>query len=169
MDALTGNHDERLAKKTGGQVTLPMLLKGEPVDFSYYSYLYIHSPARDEFSYLCHQYAYSKTPVRLAQDIWAVETAPDGSRRKMHIIVTHTHIEQTGWSPDGEWRCISMGCARDPKRTKYARLRATKFPRWIQSFVMIKNGYHHSLTAKGVDWPDFLGPDLYAALEGEST
>jgi hypothetical protein len=104
--------------------------------------------------------------VRLAQFVWEVETAPDGSRSKMHVIVTHTHIEQTGWSVDGEWRCISMGCMRDPKRTKYARLRATKFPKWIQSFVMFKNGFHHSLTAKGTDWQDFLGPELYAIFEG---
>ncbi len=126
--AITGNHDERLAKKTGGQVTIQDMLEEEPINFSMYSYMYIHSPIKNEYTYLCHQYNYSKTPVKLAQNIWEVETAPDGSRSKCHVIVTHTHIEQTGWSPDGEWRCISLGCARDPKRTKYARLRATKFP-----------------------------------------
>jgi hypothetical protein len=31
--AITGNHDERLAKKTGGQVTIQMMLEGEPVNF----------------------------------------------------------------------------------------------------------------------------------------
>ena len=125
--AITGNHDERLARKTGGHVTIQMMLEGEPVNYSYYSYLYLYSPTKKEYTYLAHQYNYSKTPVRLAQFVWEVETAPDGSKSKMHVIVTHTHIEQTGWSVDGEWRCISMGCARDPKRTKYMRLRATKF------------------------------------------
>ena len=67
--AITGNHDERVAKKTGGQVTIQMLLKGEPVNFSYYSYLYLHSPSKDEYTMLAHQYIYSKTPVKLAQDI----------------------------------------------------------------------------------------------------
>lgn len=158
---ITGNHDERVARKTGGQITLPMLLGDTPVDYSMYSYMYIHMPSKDEWVYVCHQYHYSKTPVRLAQDIWAVETAPDGSKRKMHVVITHTHIEQTGWSPDGEWRCISMGCARDPKKTKYARARATKFPKWNQGFVMIKDGYFHPLTIKGTDWKAFLGEELY--------
>jgi len=140
---ICGNHDERLAKKTGGEVTIQMMLEGEPVNASMYSYMYIHSPAKDEYTFLCHQYSYSKTPVKLAQDIWAVETAPDGSRRKMNIVVTHTHIEQTGWSPDGEWRCISMGCARDPKKTKYARLRATKFPKALncRNRIPSQNGF----------------------------
>jgi hypothetical protein len=96
--AITGNHDERLARKTGGQIRIDMMLEGEPVKWSNYSYLYIHSPARNEWTYLCHQYNYSKIPVRLAQDVWAVETAPDGSRRKMNVVITHTHLEQTGWS-----------------------------------------------------------------------
>jgi hypothetical protein len=163
--AITGNHDERLARKTGGQVRIDMMLRGEPVTWSNYSYLYLHSPSRDEWTYLCHQYNYSKIPVRLAQDIWAVETAPDGSRRKMNVVITHTHLEQTGWSPDGEWRCISMGCGRDPKRTKYARQRATKYPKWNQSFLMIKGGYFYPLTVKGTDWQEFLGPELYDVLQ----
>jgi hypothetical protein len=32
--AITGNHDERLAKKTGGQVTIQMMMEGKPVNFS---------------------------------------------------------------------------------------------------------------------------------------
>jgi hypothetical protein len=72
---------------------------------------------------------------------------------------------QTGWSPDGEWRCISMGCGRDPKRTKYARQRATKYPKWNQSFLMIRGGYFYPLTVKGTDWQEFLGPELYDVLQ----
>jgi predicted phosphodiesterase len=111
--AIQGNHDERVARKTGGQITLKLLLEGEPVDYSMYGYLYLHFP-NGEYTYIAHQYAYSKTPVRLAQQIWEVESAPDGSKAKMHIVVTHTHIQQEGWSPDANWRCISLGCMRDP-------------------------------------------------------
>jgi hypothetical protein len=35
IDLITGNHDERPAKKTGGQITMPMMLEGEPVNFSH--------------------------------------------------------------------------------------------------------------------------------------
>ncbi len=79
------------------KITLQDLLEDEPCTFSYYNYMYIHSPSKDEYTMLCHQYRYRKVPVTLAQDIWANEVAPDGSRSKMHIIITHTHIEQTGW------------------------------------------------------------------------
>jgi hypothetical protein len=82
----------------------------------------------------------------------------------MHVVVTHTHIAQEGFSPDGEWRCISMGCGRDPKRTKYARQRATKFPKWNQGFLMIKGGYFYPMTVKGTDWQEFLRADLCLAL-----
>jgi predicted phosphodiesterase len=128
IDLITGNHDERPAKATQGQIQLHQFFKDLPVTFSQYSYMYLHFPSTDEYAYICHQYNYSKQSVNLAQQIWTVESAPDGSKRKMHVVIGHTHVEQTGWSADGEWRCLSMGCMRDPKRTKYARLRATKFP-----------------------------------------
>jgi hypothetical protein len=47
--------------------------------------------------------------VSLAQQIWAVESAPDGSKDKMHIVIGHTHVEQAGWSPDNNYRCIGLG------------------------------------------------------------
>jgi hypothetical protein len=163
--AITGNHDLRLAKKTGGQVTLAMLLEGTEMPLSEYSYMYLHFPSTGEYAYICHQFNYSKTSVKLAQDIWAVECAPDGSKSKMHVVVTHTHVAQDGFSPDGEWRCIGLGCIRDPRRTQYARERATKYPKWNQGFLMIKGGYFYPLTVKGTDWNEFLGPELYDVLQ----
>jgi hypothetical protein len=47
--------------------------------------------------------------VSLAQQIWTVESAPDGSKRKMHVVIGHTHVEQMGWSPDNNYRCIGLG------------------------------------------------------------
>lgn len=161
---IMGNHDDRVGRKTGGEVTIDMLLDDTPVQFSEYSYMYMHFPRNGEWTYICHQYNYSKTPVKLAQDIWSVESAPDGSKSKMHIVTTHTHIAQDGFSPDGNWRCVSLGCARDPRRTKYARERATKFPKWNQGLLMIRDGYFWPLTRHGTDWQAFLGDDFYAML-----
>jgi hypothetical protein len=161
---ITGNHDERIARVTKGEVTLEWLLEGEPVDYSPYGYMYLRH-SNGDYTYICHQYNYSKTPVKLAQDIWAVEAAPDGSKAKMNVVVTHTHLAQDGWSPDGNWRCISLGCMRDPQRTKYMKMKATKFPKWTPGFLMVKDGYFYPLTKKGTDWKALLGGEFYAILD----
>jgi hypothetical protein len=124
-----GNHDMRLAKKTGGEVTIDMLLDDTGLQLGQYSYLYIFNPVLQEWTYVCHQFNYSKTSVKLAQDVWTVVTAPDGydnrtgeripdydplvhgwNKQKCHVIVTHTHVAQAGFSPDDSWNCIGMGC-----------------------------------------------------------
>lgn len=180
---IMGNHDLRIDKKTGGQVTLEMLLDDTDMKFSRYSYMYIWIPRLREWVYVCHQFNYSKTSVRLAQDVWAVVTAPDGydnetgeripgydewrhgkNKQKCHVLVTHTHVAQDGFSPDGNWRTIGMGCMRDARRTKYKRARATKFPEWNPGFVMLRDGHFHVLTKHGTDWPMLLGDDYYAIL-----
>lgn len=117
-----GNHDLRIDKKTGGQVTLEMLLDDTEMQFSRYSYMYVWMPKAQEWVYVCHQFNYSKTSVKLAQDVWQVVSAPDGysnatgeripeydewrhgkNKQKCHVIVTHTHVAQDGFSPDGNW------------------------------------------------------------------
>jgi len=141
-----GNHDLRIDKKTGGQVTLEMLLDDTDMQFSRYSYMYIWMPRLQEWVYVAHQFNYSKTSVKLAQDVWNVVSAPDGydnstgeriegydewqhgkNKQKCHVIVTHTHVAQAGFSPDGNWQTIGMGCMRDDKRTKYKRAKAVSF------------------------------------------
>ena len=168
------------------QRTLEMLLDDTDMQFSRYSYMYIWMPKLQEWVYVCHQFNYSRTSVKLAQDVWNVVSAPDGydnatgerivgydewqhgkNKQKCHVIVTHTHVAQDGFSPDGNWRTIGMGCMRDDKRTKYKRARATKFPEWNQGFVVLRNGYFSALTKHGTDWADLLGPELYGLLQGD--
>jgi len=182
-----GNHDLRIDKKTGGQVTLEMLLDDTDMNFSRYSYMYVWMPSKQEWVYVCHQFNYSRTSVRLAQDVWNVVSAPDGydnatgerivgydelvdgrNKQKCHVIVTHTHVAQDGFSPDGNWRTIGMGCMRDDRRTKYKRARATKFPEWNQGFVVLRNGYFRALTKTGTDWLDLLGDEFYTILMEKS-
>jgi len=178
MNAILGNHDMRVAKATRGQITIDMLIENTGVQLGQYSYLYLFRPAKREWTYVAHQFNYSKTPVRLAQQVWEVVTAPDGydnetgeripdynpvvhgpNRQKCNIIVTHTHIAQDGFSPDGNWRCIGMGCMRDQRRTKYTQARATKFPRWNNAFVLMRNGYFTPLTMHHTDWREVLGEE----------
>jgi len=78
MDAIVGNHDLRIAKATQGQITIDMLIEDTGVQLGQYSYLYLWNPTTQEWTYVCHQFNYSKTSVKLAQDVWTVVTAPDG-------------------------------------------------------------------------------------------
>lgn len=75
---IMGNHDMRIDKKTGGQVTLEMLLDDTEMQFSRYSYMYLWMPKVREWVYVCHQFNYSRTSVKLAQQVWNVVSAPDG-------------------------------------------------------------------------------------------
>lgn len=165
IDHITGNHDDRPAKATQGQIQLSQFFKDLPVEFSEYSYCYLKFPSTGEFTYIAHQYKYSKNSVGLAQQIWTVESAPDGSKRKMHIVIGHTHQEQLGWSPDGNYRCVGLGCMRDPQRTAYARRRATTFHKWNQGFLLIRNGYFYPMSKTGTNWAELLGPELYPLLD----
>jgi len=78
IDAILGNHDMRLAKKTAGEVTLDDLIAHTGVQLGQYSYMYVWNPTTKEWTYVCHQFNYSKTSVKLAQDVWTVVTAPAG-------------------------------------------------------------------------------------------
>ena len=148
--------------------------------------MYIWNPRTKEWTYVCHQFNYSKTSVRLAQQVWEVVSAPDEydsdtgeripdydpiehgwNKDKCHVIVTHTHVAQAGFSPDDNWNCIGMGCMRDVRRTKYVKARATKFPKWNNAFLVMRKGYFTPMTMKFTDWEDVLGPEYYAMLMGE--
>jgi 6-pyruvoyl-tetrahydropterin synthase len=174
--AIEGNHDMRLARKTGGEVTIDDLLEDVNLELGHYSYMYVFNPELKEWTFVCHQFNYSKTSVKLAQDIWAVTTAPDGydnttgsripdydplvhgwNTQKCHVVITHTHVAQEGVSPDDSWACIGMGCMRDQRRTKYTQARATKFPKWNNAFVMMKNGKFTTMSMKRTDWRSALG------------
>lgn len=166
--------------------TIDDLITGTGLQLGQYSYLYLYNPRTQEWTYVCHQFNYSKTSVRLAQDIWSVVTAPDGwdnatgeripgynpdvhgwNKQKCHVVITHTHVAQAGSSPDDNWQCIGMGCMRDQRRTKYTQARATKFPRWSNAFVLLRNGYMTPYHRKFTDWRTLLGDDLYQMLMSE--
>lgn len=176
---LEGNHDDRINRVTGGEVWFGMLLnqarihaeriiadnpdrQGAAVHFSRYAYMYVRT--RRGPMYICHQHNYSKTPVKLAQDIYGVINGPDYDIRdpnsvgeKCHILVTHTHIIQSGFSPDGSREMYGIGCCRDPLKTRYKSTKATKFPEWNQGIFYAKGGYFYNLPRRSTNWLDVLG------------
>ncbi len=70
---------------------------------------------------------------------------------KCHVVIGHTHLQQEGWSEDGMYRCVALGCMRDPVKTAYIRRGVSKHPKWNQGFGMWKHGYYYSFSRLGTD------------------
>lgn len=155
----TGNHDARLAKKTGGEVWLGMFLVDLPVKITRYDYLWLKT--RRGYWHISHPKQYSSNSVGLGQRIYRKLVAPDGS--KPHIVIAHTHQSQTGESEDGQRDIVASGCMRDPQRTKYIQQHTTTHHQWAQGLVMVKNGYLYNI-GRDDDLEFWLGEDLYKAF-----
>ena len=145
---VTGNHDARIAKATGGEVTLDMLLHGSPAQFSRYNYMYMKTSRG--WVYICHPVKnYSiHAASKLGNDLWATHVAPDKS--KCHIVLGHTHLAQTAWSPDGQQEIVSTGCMR--YRAEYKDTGANTYRAWQRGFLVIRDGYFYPYTEFGTDW-----------------
>lgn len=168
---IEGNHDDRVNRATGGEVWFGMLLKeaesiaktvNAKVMFSHYEYCYAETWRG--MVYIAHPSNYSQTPVKLGQEMYATENGPywdprvHGSRRdSCHVVIAHTHIQQSGWSKDYAREIHSTGTMRDPVRTKYMRKKANKFPQWNQGFLMCKNGWFTQLGRNNTNWVHLLG------------
>lgn len=113
------------------------------------------------YVYVCHPENFSKTPVKLGQELWTSHIAPDGS--KPHVVLGHTHHMQKGYSPDAMQEIVSLGCMRDPKKTKYKQRSANKHYEWNRGFLMIKNGHFYPFNMdvnfgiEYTDWKFWLG------------
>jgi len=155
----SGNHDERIARATKGQVWLGMFLVDLPVKLTRYAYLWLKTSRG--YVYVCHPSNYSANSAALGQKLYNVTLAPDGS--KPHIILAHTHQMQTAKSPDGLRDIVASGCMRDPQRTKYVQQHTTTHHKWAQGLVMVKNGYLYNI-GRDSDLEFWLGEDLHKAL-----
>lgn len=153
IDLIEGNHDDRVARATKGDISLNLLLDSSVANYSRYGYLYINTHRGP--IYICHPRQFSANSVALGQKLYNVTTTPDG--KKCHIILGHTHQPQSGRSPDGLREIYALGCIRDPLKTKYINKNPNTHHKWGQGFMMIRNGYFHPLTLLGTDWEFLLG------------
>lgn len=155
---VSGNHDQRINKVSGGEVHLGMLLKTTPTIFSRYAYMYLKTSRG--WVYICHPTNFSENAAAgLGKKLWANTTSPDGS--KCHIVLGHTHQDQHAWSPDSKQEIHSSGCMR--QQAAYADLAATTYSKWQRSFLVLDQGYFYHMTEYGTDWKKELG-DLYGQL-----
>ena len=162
---LEGNHDDRIARKTAGEVYLGMLIPGDVAQYTRYSYVYIQTSKRGLIKCV-HPDNFSKTPIKLGQEYYATEVGPTFDRedpfntvKKCHFVISHTHIDQSGWSPDSVYEVHAIGTCRDPQKTAYKNKGQGRHHQWSPSFLMIKNGYFHHKHLWGTDWEQELqGP-----------
>jgi hypothetical protein len=153
---IEGNHDDRVARATQGQVHFGMLLNGTTkVVYSRYSYLHLNTSRG--LVWIVHPSNFSGDPITLGQKLYS-NHSPKG-----HWIVAHCHRRQDGWSPDGEYEIHALGTGRDPERTKYKATKINTHKAWDTSFLMIKGGYHYPLDLKSTNWCEVLG-SLYTVF-----
>ena len=163
---IEGNHDDRVARKTGGEIDLGMFIDHIPsVTYSRYPYLYVRR-SNGELVKIIHPGNYSQDPAKLAQDFYNIEAGPyfDPMRRretfqKADIVVAHCHRGQTSMSPDGAHQCIALGTLRDPTRTRYkTKAQAKKNKQWDASFATLEDGWLKHYPIAATHWARDLGP-----------
>lgn len=158
---VTGNHDNRIARLTGGEVHLDMLLRDTPCTFSRYSYMFMKTnPAgpRTPWIKICHPKPFSENAASgLGTKLWANTVSPEGT--KCHIVLGHTHLAQTAWSPDGQQEIASTGCMRH--RAQYKDTNTTAYRQWQRGFLMVRGGYFHPYTEFGTNWQQEIGHELW--------
>jgi predicted phosphodiesterase len=149
---VSGNHDNRIARKTGGEVWLEMFLRDTPTKFSRYAYMYLKNSRG--WTKIIHPENYSiNAASKLGVELWANSISPEGT--KCHIVIGHTHLAQTAWSPDSQQEIVSTGCIR--RRAQYKDTRATNNREWQRGFLVIQNGYFYPMTECGTDWQKEIG------------
>ncbi len=157
IDFIEGNHDDRIARATKGEVFLGMLLKHERITYSRYEYMYMVTSNRGIIK-ICHPENFSSNPVSLGKQLYNKETGPYPSKpAKCHIVLAHTHILESGWTVDAAYEVHALGTCRDSLRTRYKQKSANKHNQWIPGFLMIKNGFFRNFSQYGTDWQDVLG------------
>jgi hypothetical protein len=91
-----------------------------------------------------------------------VAGGPRIATNSKRTAIRKTAQQQEAWSEDGNFRCIALGCMRDPRKTHYQRHASNKYPEWKSGFAVWMDGEYVSVSKYGTNWEALLGPELYA-------
>ena len=161
---IEGNHDDRIARATKGELYLGAILKNNSrVYYSRYAYLYLRTSARGLIK-VVHPSNFSQDPVTLGEKLYNVEQGPNynpynpiGTFEKSHIVLAHCHRKQTGKSPDGVYEIHALGTGRDEQATQYKSKSATKHYQWDHAFLAVKDGFFYPYDVATTNWRAELG------------
>ena len=127
-----GNHERRLAKALGGELSIGDFFNNLPgVEYSEYSYSYLESGNRKPIL-VAHQDNYSRNPLTVARTLASIE--------QCCVICGHTHFLSQGFDISGKNWIVDGGSARDPQRTFYKVSRKNLYPSWNLGFCFVIDG-----------------------------
>lgn len=138
-----GNHDDKISRKTIGEIHLGMFLIDTKAEYSHYHYLWLKTSRG--YAYISHTRNYNRNSAVLGKQLYNRSVAPDGNKPKF-VILGHTHQSQSGYSDDGLAEIYGLGCMRDKDLTKYASQASTTFPVWNNSLLMILDGHCYPIS-----------------------
>lgn len=155
IDCCSGNHDQRIAKATGGQVHLGMLFErfGCRVSFSRYRKLYIKTHRGYVACY--HQANFSDNGLNVGRKMYEKE-----NWQRSHpyaVVITHIHHWTCGKSKDDLCEIYSLGASRDPELTQYINETPTTHAQWSQSMLVMQDGFFENLERYSTNWRRVLG------------
>lgn len=158
ITVISGNHDERISKVTGGQAHLGMFL-GDQVQFSRYRKMYI----RNHRGYIAcyHQSNFSDNGIKVGRGMYEQENF-EGAH-PYAVIVTHIHHWACGKSKDNLCEIYSLGCSRSRELTQYVNVTPSSHAQWSQSMILMKQGYMRNLERSSTNWQEELGEFAHKA------
>jgi len=128
-----GNHDSRLPRALNYTLNFNDWMEalfGDTVVTTNYDY--IKAISGDKTFRICHPGYYSVNKgsqvALLAQDL------------QENIIMGHQHFASISTNKTGQFICIDLGCMCDANKFYYKKSATTRYPRWENGFVHIKDG-----------------------------
>lgn len=147
-----GNHDRRVAKRTGGEILMEELMSmvtGSPkLRTSNWGHLTITSG--DHTYRILHGTNYSVNQLTVASEL--------ANKYQQHIIGHHQHHAAMGWDRFKRYLVIDNGGLFDPAKMSYAVIDDNKMPNMQKGFTLLKEGTPHLLSVEPfTNWDMWLG------------
>lgn len=143
---ISGNHDQRLAKKLDAVVTMEDLL-GVDAPAKVYCSDFEYMEIGDDWL-LVHPRNYSGMGGKTPADIALLE--------HKNVVAAHNHVTGRQQSKCGRYLGIDSGHLTDPEQHFYLKSGMTTFARWNAGFVIISENYSYEFTERFTDWSRLL-------------
>lgn len=156
---LKANHERRLAKALGNQVSqhrLGRLMHAglDRLKWSNWTYCVITDGNGAEWR-ITHPGRRWKLLGRLSQEL--------ANRHQMNTILAHSHVMSLTYNISGDFICADSGGMFDERALGYYMKEDSAYWAWCRGFLVVSNGKVHAFNDKWTDWgmySDWLGVEL---------